>query len=410
MVKLHRGRGFTRLVVLLFVLVALIMVVCVVPMLLRPRKTSYQASFAPAAINPAQEVDSKSLRQTAVVATLDCPLPEHNNAIWCSTFQMAWDKLKADIIGEPIELLGAVALASRLNRRPFPTRDIEPQSYYANAGFVRDGILEQIRKDMASRFPSEAAPEFDDRYRTLPEVAVAYAYLSVNIGFKHAYFVNNRPFAFTASNRSESHVTSFCTYGPGPNPEDLREQVDILFYRDAGTAEAREFAVDLCTHTKPYQVILARVPQCDTLGEAAKAMQERIAQFQACSDYQTLREFRPIDTLTAPDVFYRLTHHFDELMRKKLANPKWPETAICEALQKIDFVLSRTGVVLKSESRVATVRASRDGPPRETPRPRDFRFDRPFLVCIKKRQANATPFFLMWVDNAELMQAMPRDP
>ena len=68
----------------------------------------------------AKDVDSKSLKQTAVVATLDCPLPEHKNAIWCSTFQMAWDKLKQDIIGEPIQVLGAEELADRLNRAQFP--------------------------------------------------------------------------------------------------------------------------------------------------------------------------------------------------------------------------------------------------------------------------------------------------
>jgi hypothetical protein len=43
-------------------------------------------------------------------------------------------------------------------------------------------------------------------------------------------------------------------------------------------------------------------------------------------------------------------------------------------------------------------------------KPRHLRFDRPFLICVKKREANATPFFLMWVDNAELMQPASRDP
>jgi len=32
------------------------------------------------------------------------------------------------------------------------------------------------------------------------------------------------------------------------------------------------------------------------------------------------------------------------------------------------------------------------------------------LICVKKRQPGATPFFLMWVDNAELMQVVARDP
>ena len=99
--------------------------------------------FTTAITHQAQEWDSKDLKQTVVVATLDCPLPEHKNAIWCCTFQMAWDKLKTDVIGEPIQVLAAEDLAIRLNRAAFPATDIEPQSYYANAGFVKNGILER---------------------------------------------------------------------------------------------------------------------------------------------------------------------------------------------------------------------------------------------------------------------------
>jgi hypothetical protein len=35
---------------------------------------------------------------------------------------------------------------------------------------------------------------------------------------------------------------------------------------------------------------------------------------------------------------------------------------------------------------------------------RHFHFDRPFLIYVKKRGADYSPFFVMWVDNAELMQ------
>ena len=34
---------------------------------------------------------------------------------------------------------------------------------------------------------------------------------------------------------------------------------------------------------------------------------------------------------------------------------------------------------------------------------RRFHFNRPFLIYVKKREPAAAPFFVMWVDNAELM-------
>lgn len=358
----------------------------------------------------AREVDSRSLKGTSVVATLDCPLPEHKNAVWCATFQMAWDRLKTDVIGEPIRLTGAEDLASRLNRAAFPVADIEPQSYYANAGLVKDGILEQIQADMTARFPSEPAPSFDRGFRQLPEVVVAYAYLNVDAGFEHPYYTNNRPFSFTASDGLKTDVTSFCSYTSGldTNLKNVREQVEVLYYEYSDAPDSDEFAVDLCIHTRPYQVILARMPRCATLGEACRVLREETAAFRKDPDYETLRKLRPIDTVVVPDVLYKLTHRFDELLKKRFGNQRWKNHFIFAAMQKIDFTLSRTGVVVKSETVLGAAAGGRSR--EQLVKPRHLHFDRPFLICVKKREPDATPFFLMWMDNAELMPLVPRDP
>ena len=357
--------------------------------------------FTARTIPQAPEVDSRSLQQTAVVATLDCPLPEHKNAIWCSTFQMAWDKFKDDIVGGPIKILRAEDLAGRLNQGAFPTADIEPRSYYANAGCVKDGIIEQIHKDMASRFPGESLPAFDRRYTQLPDVAMAFAYLNVDISFAYPYYLNDYPFAFNTSQGQRVNVGSFRTYAPGENNAVVREQVDILYYEFGDVSEGDVFIVDLCTHTEPYQVILARIPRCATLGETYRTLREKIGKFRDDPDYAVLSKLRPIDSLTVPDVLFKLTHHYEELLGKYLGNDKWRGNFIFEAMQKIDFSLSRTGVVLKS---MAVVASGGRASPEQLAKPRHLRFDRPFLICVKKREADATPFFLMWVDNAELMQ------
>ncbi len=350
----------------------------------------------------ARDIDSRNLKQTAVVATLDCPLPEHKNVIWCSTFQMAWDKFKQDIIREPIQVGGAEELANRLNRAQFPAGNIEEKSYYAAAGFVKSGIIEQIQKGMSRRFPSEPRPVFDERYRKLPGVAVAYAYLNVDVGFAHPYYSYDGAFRFDDSNGTRAEVTAFCAQNAvrAANHEQVRGQVEVLYDNQADSPETTEFAVDLCRDTKPYQVVLARVPRSNTLGEAARSVGDKIAQFKNDPNYKTLRAVRPADTLIVPDVLYKLTHHFEELLGKQVTNMGGPEpTLIFEAMQRIDFTLSRTGVVLKSEARFATTTKSRD-----LDTPRHLHFDRPFLIYVKKREADATPFFIMWVDNAELMK------
>lgn len=353
------------------------------------------------ATNQAPSVNSKDLRQTAVVATLDCPLPEYGNAIWCATFQMAWDKYKQDIAGGSIQINGPEDLVNRLSRGQFPTGAIEETSYYATAGYVNRGIIEQIRKEMSRRFPAEPAPVFDERYRTLERVAVAYAYLSVDVGFVHPYYSLDYAFGFTDSSGVRTGVTAFCAQNEllAADHVQIREQVEVLYDNQADSPEALEFAVDLCRDTKPYQVVLARVPRTATLGEAARSLNEKIARFRNDPNYTALSKLRRVDTLIVPDVLYKLTHHFDELLGKQIGNMPGA-TIIIEAMQRIDFTLSRTGVILRSEARMGTSTTKS----RDIDEPRHLHFDRPFLICVKKRDADAVPFFLMWVDNAELMK------
>jgi hypothetical protein len=161
-----------------------------------------------------------------------------------------------------------------------------------------------------------------------------------------------------------------------------------------------EFAIDLCKNSSPYQVILARIPQCGTLGETVVFVEEKMAAFRNYQEYEELRVLRPPDlilgdSLRVPDILYKLTHNFAELEDKLLANPQWQDYSIIEARQVVNFATGRTGVVPTSQAASGVVRPIL---------PRNFHFDKPFLVYVKKRQEGANPFFVMWVDNAELMK------
>jgi hypothetical protein len=379
------------------VAVRIVASLCVLTLLLLPASCRRTKTYA----SP-PNVDSNSLKQTVVVATLEYPLPEHKNAIWCSTFQMAWDRLKQDIIREPIQVPTAQELAEQLNRSQFPTGSIEERSYYATAGFVKDGIIEQIQKEMKRRFPSEPVPTFDSRYKTWPDPILAYAYLNVDVGFKHPYCTCERGLSFTSSAGGQTSVTAFGAQAPGPGRtrgiEAIRAQAEVLYYDSGDASGPAQFAVDLSRETQPYQVILACMPRCSTMGETATTLHDKIAAFNDAPNHQVQSHLQPGDTLIVPNVLYKLTHHFDEFLRQHLGNPKWTDYFFFEALQKIDFTLTRTGIVLKSEAHLGLAKSAM---PKE---PRHLHFDRPFLICVEKREPNATPFFLMWVDNAELMK------
>jgi type II secretory pathway pseudopilin PulG len=352
-------------------------------------------------------VDSADLKQTSIVATLDSPLPKYRNVIWCSSFQMAWGKLENDIIGEPVEVPGAEKLADSLNRADVSDKDIDEESYFATAGLLKDGIIEQIQQEMAQRFPSEPAPVFDDMNGLPPEAIIAFSYLNGVIEFEYPFYVNNSEFDFQDSNSTITKVTSFCTRSDSDRLNLVREQVDILYYKQDDQTNETGFAVDLCKYTNPYQVVLACVPQQKNLGKTVAYVEQKISEYMQDPNYEELRKLKPAirtpsgstfpaDSLIVPDVLFKLTHHFAELEGRAIGNRPWLDQAysIGKAMQMIDFTPGRTGVILKLT--VPPV-----GPHHE---PRLFHFDRPFLIYIKKREPAASPFFVLWVDNAELMQ------
>lgn len=353
----------------------------------------------------AKTVDTADLKQTSVVATLDCPMPEHQNVIWCSTFQMAWDKLKNDIIGEPVKVPDAEELATRLNQGEVSKGDIEEESFYSTAGIVKNGIIGEIQNEIKKRFPSEPVPVFKELDTLSPdmihETIVTYSYLEVDVGFKHPFHNTNGAFIFKDSKGKQIGVTAFRT--DKERDSALREQVEILYYKEDERANALEFVVDLCKHTQPYQVILALVPRCDTLGETVATVEKKISEFKHNPRYETLRklrspDFMPGDSLIVPDILYKLTHQFSELKWKEIKNEKYFNFCFLIVKQMIDFSLSRTGVTVKSQAIIAPP------PPTRLPEPRRLYFNRPFLVYVKKRQGGTNPFFVMWVDNAELMK------
>jgi hypothetical protein len=263
---------------------------------------------------------------------------------------------------------------------------------------------------MKKRFPSEPMPVFEELER-LPalvkkDTIVAYSFLNVDVGFKNPFFVYKREFNFEDSNGIHSGVKAFCdqTSSSDADLKPVREQVEILYYKHGQQRGTNEFVVDLCKNTQPYQVVLACTSRRNTLNETLADVEGKTSEYKHDSDYEVLRKLRPIDSLIVPDILYKLTHQFAELKGKSLGNQPWLLEGyyILEALQMIDFALSRTGVTIKSQARIVV-------PPfaiehRRIEEPRYFYFNRPFLVYVKKRQGGTNPFFVMWVDNAELMK------
>src|SRR5262245_38442081 len=198
---------------------------------------------------------SNELNQTAIVPTLESPLPEGKSAVWCATLALAWQELERQREKKPLELEENNDIALALSRTPDP--ELARQHYYDARGLFQDGIVERIRKELAVRFPRAPLPKLNE----LPEGAMAYAYLEAGVRYTFAFNNSDQPLQFKDSRGRPAAVRAF---GIRADDKELgvgsyRSQVRVLF------RQGREFAVDLCSKSEPYQIVLARVQKQATL-------------------------------------------------------------------------------------------------------------------------------------------------
>jgi hypothetical protein len=358
-----------------------------------PRIWWYGASTADYAAKTATfSGNSDRLQQTAIVPTLDSPCPTGRNVIWCSSFQLAWNEVRDKAIGAPIEIPDAAQITARLNAGRQSMSDLDAKSVYATGGWVEKGIREKIKKDMAAKFPSHGPLDFS----AYTSGILAYSYLTARVPFKYPFRQVGKGISFTDSQSVQTRVAGFGLWTAFLDRyKGIRDQVEVLHTRwgsDSGddSREITECALDLCRHSEPYQVVVAKIEWQGSLGETLQYVRTQIAESRKQPGYEIDKRFGGNDELRLPEMFWRIDHQFKELIDKTVANSN-PAMPIVGAFQTIEFRLDRSGVMLESDSNLAVAST-----------PRYFEFNRPFLVYMQKRGAEH-PFFVMWVDNAELL-------
>lgn len=354
-------------------------------------KDYQEGDYEPPAL--AYQGETTGLEQTMIVPTLDSPAEKGKNVIWCGSFQMAWDQMAKEVIGEPIQLSAAQEIVSRLNQNRMDEADLTPGSYYAAAGMVGKGILEKIRGDMGAKFPGVQLPPFDAR----PDDLVAYAYLTAAVKFTTPYFEHEG--SFTDGENRKTAVSGFGLFkGHNSVNDKLAEQIEVLYTSEKNmdnlSEPPTEFALDLCRTSSPCQIIIACVSWQDNVNQMVTTLLDNIKTWK---NEEWERNFGEHDSLFVPNVNYDLTHHFRELTDtdNQVLNQGFAEYFIAKAFQNIRFRLDKSGALIASDSSIAMslgkIRYSRN-----------FVFDKPFLIILRKQGAEK-PFFVMWVDNAELL-------
>lgn len=341
--------------------------------------------------------DSTQLTNTQIVPTLDTPTQKGRNVVWCASFVAAWKEFQKITATDPV-LNKAENVCQLLNKAPDPNADIPANSFLATAGWEDQGILQTITTRMKELFPETPAPTFSG---VLPGSLVMFAHLETQLRFTIPFFENREPLEFI--DRTDK-ATRIRTFGIRPKDEyafyDLRKQIRILYQAPDATTQRSadhkgiyldsDYAVDLCRDSAPSQIVIARVNAQDSLAATLAWLDAKIEE-QAGKNHDKI-EFGPTDVLLVPDIYWHLTHHYSELEKKTLTYSALKGRDVYLAQQEILFRLDRSGMELKSEARAYYA-----------PVPYYYITNRPFLLYVKKRGA-AQPYFVMWVENAELLQ------
>jgi hypothetical protein len=288
---------------------------------------SFDVPNAPSFVGP-----SDRLQQTAVIPTLETPLPAGKSAVWCATLALAWQQMEKVLQNGPVVLEGAEEVSRALGG--LPDVGLVPQDHYVTAGLVRDGILDRIRREVRARFPGATIRELPP---VRPDHLLAYAYLQASVRYEFAFRDSDKPLPFKDS---QGRVTPVKAFGIRKKDEDqgkptFRGQVRILF------RQGDEFAVDLSKNTRPYQVIVARMGRKASLRATLADLEERIAR-------ATRKKLDPDlgdgAILQVPNMNWRIEHRFRDLEGKALHNPALPPSSFLDwALQLAEFKLDRSG-------------------------------------------------------------------
>jgi hypothetical protein len=288
-------------------------------------------------------------------------------------------------------------VAKSLNGAADPRPNIPPELLYVATGWTQQGIIGQIQEDLRRRFPAKAAPAFPG---ITPDSFLSYSYLEATVAFSRPYRQNTKPLVFADGTGKKTDISSF-----GIPSEDydayhhLKAQARVLFCAGEPRDGHFEFAIDLCADSSPSQIVVARIAPEATLAVALARVDKEVARWneqlrrESPRQAKRLQSIGPSDALLVPDFHWFISHRFTQIEGKRFKNPKLVGRPLDVAQQDILFRLDKNGVELKSEAKALTAGIGTD-----------YYCDRPFLIYMKKRDAQM-PFFAMWVDNAELLRS-----
>ncbi len=327
---------------------------------------------------PNLKVNANELKNTIVVPTLEHPISQGTNLIWCATTQLAWNEL-CELIGEDIQFEPYNIVSQSLNKKTVASNDIDDSTYIAIAGFFGNGILDSISSSLNAKFDGATTPELLPSSSDFSNNAfIAYSYLFVNLPFIWAFERLDSPLKFQGKEVKCFGIDQYMK----SQMNEYRAAGQILIY---SFLNKNDFIVELKTNKAKHKLILAKVPPARTFEETIMTVQKRIER----SKPDILGEGQDF---IVPLLNFDIQKDYEEFIGKPLVvnNKLFKGRQISIFKQQTRFVLNERGAKLKSEALIAYCKGQ------------NLVFDKPFLIMLQYKETKK-PYFVIWVDNPEIL-------
>lgn len=297
------------------------------------------------------------------------------NYIWGGAMNLAWNELNDNILREKLKLNAddkiALEMVEKFNNPVFTKNDLDEKSYYVKSGYGQETV-EAINKESREKFPDKSFGNLNLELQ--PTDIVSYAYFLKAVEYKTLFekkdvsFDGQKVAGFYAKNEAQ------------------RNNVKIIKYESDN-----KFIISLQLKDESDQLILAKGydtnnPQIvvDEIKKNSKGYSETIGS----SDY-----------FEAPRLLLDINRDYNELIGKQLANKNFEAYYIAKMFENIKFNMDEKGAKVENEAVIMLPKSIAE----VAEKTKNLILDKPFWV-VMKRQNSQNPYFILGVNNTELME------
>lgn len=297
------------------------------------------------------------------------------NYVYGAAMNLAWNELSENIINDTIKLnttdKNALETMNKLNKSIFTKKDLNEESYYVKSGYGQKTV-DLINKESKEKFPSKSFQDLDVKLQDLD--IISYAYFLKEVEYEIQFKEKNVSF-------KGENVKGFIA-----NNEKQKGNIAVLYYENDD-----KFIVKLKLKDNNDELILAK--------GFDMSKPEKIVDEINKYNKDSLSIIKATDEFEMPNLHLDYRRDYNEMIYKYFANKGFEEYYIAKMFENIKFDMDFKGARVENEAVIIAEWGSMSNQDII----RRFILDKPFWV-VMKRSDSQNPYFILGVNNTELME------